>query len=119
VAKRSNPTASGTASVANGVGARGTVAAITKSANGGANSKGAGMSTHPFNNEVSQKERRELIRNNTYHGKAQLDEALDASEAVMTPSYPRLPRNSPWHSDPVPDEPPLGIAIDDLHGDNQ
>jgi hypothetical protein len=29
------------------------------------------------------------------------------------PSYPTLPVSSPWHGpDPVPTEPPLGIAID-------
>jgi hypothetical protein len=31
------------------------------------------------------------------------------------PSYPMLPASSPWHgSDPVPDEPPLGFAVDAL-----
>lgn len=26
-------------------------------------------------------------------------------------SYPRLPESSPWHTDPLPPEPPLGIDI--------
>jgi len=30
------------------------------------------------------------------------------------PQYPELPANSPSHHDPVPDEPPLGFAINEM-----
>jgi hypothetical protein len=32
--------------------------------------------------------------------------------STPTPSVPEQPASSPWASDPVPDEPPLGYAID-------
>jgi hypothetical protein len=32
------------------------------------------------------------------------------------PQFPRQPLNSPWRSDPVPDEPPTGVAIDAMPG---
>jgi hypothetical protein len=36
---------------------------------------------------------------------------------VVSPLPPPLPANSPWHgSDPVPNEPPLGYRIDEMHG---
>jgi hypothetical protein len=34
--------------------------------------------------------------------------------ATPVPSYPPQPANSPWSSDPVGDEPPLGYSIDDV-----
>jgi hypothetical protein len=33
--------------------------------------------------------------------------------STAIPKYPELPANSPSHSDPVPDEPPLGFKIDE------
>jgi hypothetical protein len=59
---------------------------------------------------------------NTYLGRCQADMAMDAGGrygAVAKPTvvtgshaYPKLPENSPWHSDPVGDEPPLNIDVD-------
>jgi hypothetical protein len=34
------------------------------------------------------------------------------------PKYPELPANSPSHFDPVPNEPPLGFAIDEMPVDS-
>jgi hypothetical protein len=34
--------------------------------------------------------------------------------ATLTPKYPELPSTSPSHRDPVPDEPPLGYAVDEM-----
>jgi hypothetical protein len=36
------------------------------------------------------------------------------ARVVGVPTYPPQPVGSPWHNDPVPREPPLGIAIDDM-----
>jgi hypothetical protein len=34
--------------------------------------------------------------------------------AAPMPSYPGLPKASPWHSDPVGPEEPLGFSVDEL-----
>jgi hypothetical protein len=64
-------------------------------------------------------------RASTYfqHGLASLNEdrggrfsALEDSSTVTGSgpiSYPQQPGTSPFHCDPVPDEPPLGFRIDD------
>ena len=81
------------------------------------------MSSQPYENEISQRERREVIRNDrtTYLDFAQADADLAASgrfaATVATPvagvpRYPALPASSPWASDPVPSEPPLGHCVD-------
>ena len=82
---------------------------------------------------ISQKEKREVLRNDrrvreaaTYHSVAQAsvdDErggryATEGSKQTVIGAspilYPTQPANSPWHHDPVPDEPPLGYAIDEM-----
>jgi hypothetical protein len=35
-------------------------------------------------------------------------------QVTAVPVVPRLPASSPWASDPVPPEPPLGFSVDDL-----
>jgi hypothetical protein len=77
--------------------------------------------------EISQAERRRILqeerRAKTYLAEAQANTDLElggrfaklprATFVGAGPSvkYPRLPANSPWHSDPCPPEPPLGIDI--------
>src|SRR5262245_61362663 len=34
------------------------------------------------------------------------------SKITGTPTYPKQPTSSPWHSDPVPPEPPRGVDIE-------
>lgn len=58
----------------------------------------------------------------TYHSRAITGLDLErsgrhAQHATVTGTkpavaYPRMPEGSPWHSDQVPPEPPLGYAID-------
>jgi hypothetical protein len=81
-----------------------------------------------------QQERREVLRNDqrlrdqqareqtgTFLSHTHLDDVGGRWAAISNPhivgqsavpKYPELPANSPWHHDPVPDEPPLGYAID-------
>src|SRR5262249_13627556 len=76
--------------------------------------------------EISQAERREIMaedrRAKTYFGQAQhADDELGGRYAKVRSttvvgsspsSYPAQPPTSPWHRDPVPDEPPLGYSVD-------
>ena len=63
----------------------------------------------------TQAERREVLKD-TYFHRAQVDVELGerfaqpsvVSGAEPTVQYPRLPGSSPWSSDPVPPEEPLG-----------
>ena len=70
--------------------------------------------------EISQREKREVLRD-CYLSRAEADADLEAqgrfkkqspTMIVGTPQYPKQPANSPWHSDPVPPEPPLEIDLD-------
>jgi len=80
-----------------------------------------------------QRERREVLNNDrlvrqrqgdTFHSRAVADAAMELggrfasiAKPIVTgggPSYPTLPAASPWHKDPVPDEPPLGYSIEEL-----
>ena len=82
------------------------------------------MTTHDFNNSATQKEKRETLHKDTFFNRAQsdLDEAggrfAKQSKATIIGSgpvsYPTQPIDSPWGSDPVPPEEPLGYSIDDL-----
>jgi hypothetical protein len=77
----------------------------------------------PFNNPTSQAERARVIRDEKWlNTRKALQEVLDPSlggrfararveEQISPTSYPRLPDNSPWHHDSVPDEEPFGIDI--------
>src|SRR5215813_14481930 len=76
--------------------------------------------------EISQAERRRIMaddrRAKTYFGQAQhADDELGGRYAKVRSttvvgsspsSYPAQPSTSPWHRDPVPDEPPLGYSVD-------
>jgi hypothetical protein len=51
----------------------------------------------------------------TYHQLSQRPQAEDLPKSDVSPlHYPAQPASSPWSSDPVPAEPPLGYAIDDI-----
>ena len=75
-----------------------------------------------FRNDSDQKERRAVIKNDatTLHQFAQSEageiggryarpQTVNASQQAV--HYPKLPTNSPWSSDPVPPEEPLGIDV--------
>jgi len=77
------------------------------------------MTEHRFDNSASQEERRRVLRESTYVGRAQTDEAggrfakripstVVGSTAV--PQYPKLPEGNPWTTD-LPPEPPLGVDV--------
>jgi hypothetical protein len=81
--------------------------------------------------EFSQATKRKILTEDrdrlaTYHALAQSsidDERGGRYAAVSRPAtfvgaspihqYPRLPADSPWHSDPCPPEPPLGYSVND------
>lgn len=86
-----------------------------------------------FQNAAGQREKAEVLNNErklragdheptTFHQLAGVDQALEgggrfAKVKYVTGSepasqYPRLPASSPWASDPIPPEEPLGFAID-------
>jgi hypothetical protein len=82
--------------------------------------------------EVTQQEKREVLRNDrrvreasTYHAAAQsnidderggryahLGSPTTVTGSAPTSVHPMQPENSPWHRDPVPDEPSLGFSVD-------
>jgi hypothetical protein len=47
---------------------------------------------------------------------AVLSEAKRDAPAVVAPVYPRQPSTSPWSSDPVPKEEPLGFDVNAVEG---
>jgi hypothetical protein len=51
----------------------------------------------------------------TYSELSKHPNAIDVPPDI---EVPRLPPNSPWASDPVPPEPPLGYAIDEVGPDS-
>jgi hypothetical protein len=84
------------------------------------------MSKNTFfkvHNDASQAERRTVLRNEraTYHGIATAEAnavggrfARQTSGTVIgdtSVAYPVLPETSPWHHDPVGQEPPIGIDV--------
>jgi len=77
-------------------------------------------------NDTPQSERRAVLRNEragtTYHefaageadvprGRFTAHERSVVTGSTPVPQYPALPASSPWASDPVPAEEPLGIDI--------
>jgi hypothetical protein len=75
-----------------------------------------------FSNNSDQKERKAILKNDatTLHKFAQSEAGeiggrfakpatLNASQSAV--HYPKLPTSSPWSSDPVPPEEPLGIDV--------
>ena len=81
------------------------------------------MTTHEFDNQASQAERREVLRNDTYFARQSntVDDAggryakLTPSNVIgsaTSPQYPQQPENSPWHHDPVAATEPLGFSVD-------
>src|SRR5262245_38075957 len=81
-----------------------------------------------FRNDASQKERAAILKNDlrtqTMQGRAvaelQMEErgrfARQANVTGATPAtqYPQLPASSPWASDPLPPEPPLGFSVEEM-----
>jgi hypothetical protein len=84
------------------------------------------MTTHEFNNQSSQSERREVQRNDTMFSRQQntVDDAggryaklTPATITGVTPTaqYPQLPPSSPWSNGFDENvEPPLGYAVDEM-----
>ena len=77
------------------------------------------MSNQSFDNDTDQQTRRQILKD-TYLSRAQADADMiggrfkQQSQTHVTgvPTYPRQPSNSPFASDPVPPEPPLGVDIE-------
>jgi hypothetical protein len=86
------------------------------------------MTKYSFNNDASPADRLAVHRNDervhrggTYHEIAIAEaDAVGGRFAAASKQrvvgsgpfeYPQLPASSPWHRDPVPDEPPIGIDI--------
>ena len=82
------------------------------------------MTEHPYENETSQRERKAVLKNDTFLSRAMADDELGLggrfkrlSNATIVgatpgPQVPTLPEGSPWSNDPVGDERPLGFEID-------
>ena len=80
--------------------------------------------THEFNNQASQSERREVLRNDTMLSRQQntIDDSggrfakltpATITGATPAPQYPQLPASSPWSNGFDENvEPPLGYAVD-------
>jgi hypothetical protein len=85
--------------------------------------------------EIDQAEKRRVLANDlsvlrqqregsTYFQHTHLEDegggrfsAINSATVIGTtpiPQYPELPTNLPSHHDPVPDEPPLGYAVDEM-----
>jgi hypothetical protein len=91
------------------------------------------MADFPFNNDASQAQRRKVFENDrkvsTYFQRAQADADLElggryakVTETTVTgaapgPIYPKQPPNSPWASEPIGPEPPLGYDINAMDQD--
>jgi hypothetical protein len=76
-----------------------------------------------YRNGASQRERAEALRNDTLHSRQQAMSDLENSGRHARPydgnwdgphRYPRLPEASPWHHDPVPNEEPYGVDINEV-----
>jgi hypothetical protein len=76
-----------------------------------------------YRNNASQRERAEALRNDTLHSRQQAMSDLENSGRHARPydgnwdgphRYPRLPEASPWHHDPVPNEEPYGVDINEV-----
>jgi hypothetical protein len=80
-------------------------------------------------NDSSQAERRAILRNErevgTYHafaageagvvgGRFAARERSAVTGATPAPQYPTLPVNSPWATEPVGQERPLGFSVDEM-----
>ena len=81
--------------------------------------------THEFNNEASQSERREVLRNDTMFSRQQniVDDAggryakLTPSNVIgstSAPQYPKLPASSPWSQFDQNVEPVLGFSVNSM-----
>lgn len=82
------------------------------------------MTTHEFNNSATQAERKQVLKD-TYLTRAAAEVEMGGRFKRLNPtvitgaatSYPRQPSNSPWHSDPVPPEEPLGFSVDAMENE--
>jgi hypothetical protein len=83
------------------------------------------MTTHDFNNQASQAERKAIVKNDSYFARqSNTVEDSGGRYAKLTPTkvigstpspqYPSLPASSPWAQFDQNVEPPLGIAIDEM-----
>jgi len=81
------------------------------------------MTTHEFNNQASQAERREVLRNDTYMARQQntVDDVggrfakltpATVTGSAPSPQYPQLPEGSPWAKGFDQNvEPPIGFDV--------
>jgi hypothetical protein len=86
----------------------------------------------PYHNQSFQAERRQVLANDvrvrregtTYHKLAQAEQEIGGRFAVNRPKpqitgtsasqVPPQPDGSPWRTDPVPDEEPLGFSVEEM-----
>jgi hypothetical protein len=78
--------------------------------------------TTTMTDEITQTEKKQIVRD-TYLSRAQTETDLGtqgrfrketATRITAVPTYPTQPASSPWSSDPVAPEPPLGFSVDEL-----
>jgi hypothetical protein len=86
----------------------------------------APTSNTPFSNPTTQRDRAAVLReaDRAINTRVAYGEVIDPQPSgrwkkpspPLDPAtlYPRLPPNSPWHSDPVPDEEPLGFSVEEM-----
>jgi hypothetical protein len=83
------------------------------------------MTTHEYDNPATQSEKREVLQNDTMYSRqanAIPDEGgryarITPSKLIgseSSPQYPKLAASSPWHHEALPNEEPLGIAVDEM-----
>ena len=73
------------------------------------------VSNYPYRYDTTQAERRDVARASTYFGRVQQPTA-NVTGTTPAPSVPAQPATSPWFSDPVGTEPPLGVDVNSLGG---
>jgi len=96
---------------------------VETGASGGTEGDGC-VTEYRFENEASQREKREVLRNDTYLSRAASEiepggrfaklHSPTITGALPGPQVPQQPPTSPFHHDPVGSEPPLGFAVDEM-----
>ena len=84
------------------------------------------MATHEYDNQVSQSERKAIVKNDTLFPRQQntVDDSggrfakltpATITGSTSSPQYPSLPASSPWSNGFDENvEPPLGYAVDEM-----
>jgi hypothetical protein len=82
--------------------------------------------TRPYHNEATQSEKRAILKNDSYFARqqSQPDDAggryakirpSNVTGSAPSQQIPKQPENSPWASDPLGPEPPLGFSVDEMN----